>query len=169
MAKRAKRMHEKKADMMHINFKELETEIIDALAKNKVWILATASGGRVTARSVSIVNEGLRCYFQTDTVFDKYQHIIANPNVALCFGNIQIEGKAKVRGPVLAPKNQNIAGLYKQAHHRSYLRYSHLKNEVFIEIQPSLVTLWKYIDDKPCRDFLFIAEGIATREYYHPE
>lgn len=155
--------------MTHIDFKELENEIVNALAKNQIWILATASGNRVTARSVSIVNEGLCCYFQTDTAFDKYQQIIANPNVALCFANIQIEGTARIRGPLLAPENEKIIELYKQAHYRSYLRYSHLKNEVLIEIQPTLITLWKYIDDQPCRDFLRAGEGIATREYYLPE
>ena len=40
----------------------LEKEVIEILNNNKIWILATSANDRVSARSVSIVNQGLKKY-----------------------------------------------------------------------------------------------------------
>lgn len=154
---------------MEIDFKTLETEVIELLDKNKIWVLATSSNDRVTARSISIVNEGLRIYFQTDKNFIKYKQIVKNPNVALCYGNVQIEGTAKIKGHPLDEVNQRFVELYRKCHEGSFLRYSHLKNQVVIEIEPKLITLWKYIDSEPFRDYLYVDSLKVVREHYCPE
>lgn len=154
---------------MELNYEQLQQEIMDILGKNKYWVLATSADNRVTARSMSIVNDGLKIYFQTETLLDKYQQMVANPNIALCYNNVQIEGKAESKGQVARLANQKIREMYCAHHKKSYERWQALEEQVFVEVQPVRITIWKYIDCKPCRDFLYIDERKAVREYYHPE
>jgi len=45
--------------------------------------------------------------------------------------------------------------------------YSHLEDEVVIEVEPTLVTFWKYNSEhKPFRGFLDVKRQQAYREYY---
>lgn len=151
--------------MKYLNFAEAEKEAIDYISKNKIMVLATSSKDRVTARMMSIVNDGLVIYFQTDIDFLKYQQIKENPNVALCIGNIQIEGHAKITGHPL--ENPFFAERYRKIHEGSFKKYSHIKDNVLVEIQPKLVTFWKYDEaGEPLRDFIDLEQGEAYRVYY---
>lgn len=129
-------------------------------------VLATCSGNRVSARTVSIVNHGLKIYFQTDIDFLKYKQIKENPNVALCFENIQIEGQATITCHPF--ENRFFIENYKIQHKTAFENYSKLKDNVIIEVEPLLITFWKYteVDRKPYRDFIDIKEQKAYREYY---
>jgi uncharacterized pyridoxamine 5'-phosphate oxidase family protein len=128
-------------------------------------ILATSAQNRVTARPVSIINNGLLVLFQTDKDFIKYQQIKQNPNVALCIGNMQIEGTAKITCQPF--ENNFFIDNFKRLHQSAFQRYSHLKDNVIIEVQPKLITFWEYDENhKPFRDFLNITEQKAYREYY---
>jgi general stress protein 26 len=150
---------------MKIDYNRLEAEIIAVFNHNKKWVLATAAANRVTARTISIVNLGLKVFFQTAQNFIKFQQLSVNPQVALCFANIQIEGTTQIKGHPLEPANEWFAREYQKHHPSAYARYLHLPNEVVIEVIPTVITLWKYIDDQPCRDFLLLKERIARREY----
>ena len=151
---------------MEIPFNELKKEIIGLLKKNKILVLATCCENRVTARSMSCVNMELSILFQTDKEFLKYEQIVNNSNVALCAGNMQIEGTAVIRNHPLDESNKEFIELYKDSHLGSYEKYSHLENNVVIEVRPTVVTLWKYVDGMPCRDYLYVQEGKAKRERY---
>lgn len=150
---------------MDLNYQEQEQEVIELLNKHNLWVLATSSNDKVTARTMSIVNIGLRILMQTGNKFLKYEQIVQNPQVALCRDNIQIEGIARIIGHPLEERNTDFIELYKAKHNISYTLYSHLEDEVVIEIIPSKITLWKYIDSKPCRDFIYPKERIAKRVY----
>lgn len=152
--------------MEYLNFNEAEKETIDYISKNKIMVLATSSKDRVTARMMSIINDGMTIYFQTDTDFLKYRQIKENPNVALCIGNIQIEGVAKITCHSL--ENPFFVEVYKKNHEGSFAKYSHLKDATIIEVQPKRVTYWKYdeVTDMPFRDFLDLEQREAYREYY---
>lgn len=151
--------------MKYLDFAEAEKETIDYISKNKIMVLATSSKDRVTARMMSIVNDGLVIYFQTDIDFLKYQQIKENPNVALCIGNIQIEGHAKITCHPL--ENPFFAKRYKEIHESSFKKYSHLKDNVLVEVQPKLVTFWKYDEaGEPLRDFINLEQREAYRVYY---
>ena len=154
---------------MELSYEQVKQEVLDILEKNKYWVLATSANDRVTARSMSVVNDGVNIYFQTETLLDKYQQIVANPNIALCYHNVQIEGKAESRGRVASPENKKIREMYCANHNKAYERWQGLADQVFIEVKPVRITMWKYIDSKPCRDYLYIDERKAFREYYHPE
>lgn len=151
--------------MEEINFKKLKLEMIEFLNENKHMVLATCADNHVTARTVSIINHDLKIFFQTDRDFVKHKQIKQNPNVALSSGNIQIEGKAQITCHPL--ENSFFRDSYQKYHKSSFENYSCLKDEVIIEVEPILITFWKYDSkNKPFRDYLMVAEKKAYREYY---
>jgi len=149
-----------------IDYETLRSEVIDLLDRHKTMVLATSASDRVTARSVSCVHKDLKIFFQTDKNFLKYKQMAHNPNVAFCAGNMQIEGTAKVKGHPLDKNNKEFRELFKKEHLGSFEKYSNMKDEVVIEVEPKLVTLWKYEGPQPLRDFLYVLNRKAKREYY---
>lgn len=156
----------KNNDAINIDFSKLKTEVADLLETKKVMVLATSSNNRVTARSMSCVIIDSKIYFQTDKTFLKCEQMSSNPNVALCFGNIQIEGTAKIKDHPFEEQNRTFIEEFKKAYIGSYNSYSHMENEVVIEVTPKLVTLWKYEEGKPLRDFLNFENENGYRKYY---
>jgi Pyridoxamine 5''-phosphate oxidase. len=151
--------------MEPLDFSHAEKEVIDYISKNNKMVLATCLENRVTARTMSIIHKGMTLFCQTDKNFIKYQQIKENPNVALSVGNMQIEGIAKITGHPF--ENRFFDETYKMEHESSYTKYSHLKDEVVIEIEPQLITLWKYSEaNQPYRDFIHTGKRQAYREYY---
>lgn len=65
--------------------------------------------------------------------------------------------------------NLRFCELYKQKHPYSFERYCGIKDEVIFKVRPSLITIWKYVEGKPWRDYLNTTEKIAYREYYKLE
>lgn len=152
--------------VLNMNFEKLKDEAMELLSNKKVAVLATSSSDRVTARSVSYIVLNSRIYFQTDKTFLKYKQMIKNPNVALCIDNIQIEGSAKIKGHPFAEENRAFIEEFKKVHNGSFNAYSHMENEVVVEIEPISITLWEYEEGKPLRDFLDLQNRRAYREYY---
>ena len=151
---------------MDIDFDKLKDEVMELLRSKKVAVLATSSCDKVTARSVSYIILNSRIYFQTDKTFLKCEQMIKNPNVALCIDNIQIEGSAKIKGHPFAEENRAFIEEFKKVHYGSFNAYSHMENEVVVEIEPISIILWKYEEGKPLRDFLVLRDKRAYREYY---
>ena len=147
-------------------FESLRQEVEEILAQTPHLVLATTADNRVTARTMSHVNIGLGVYFQTGKGSTKYAQISAHPRVALCLGNLQIEGEAEILGHPLAEANRAFRELYREKHPSSYERYSHREDEVVIRVRPILCTLWKYVDGRPGREFLDLEAGRAFREDY---
>lgn len=119
------------------------------LNKNHVWVLATGSQNEISARSMSIINEGLKIYFQSDIHFEKYRHIFENPNIALCCGNYQVKGTAQIMGSTTDAANTEIMAHYQRVHPSSYERYSRKKDSFLVEIEPRSVQIWDYIENEP--------------------
>jgi uncharacterized pyridoxamine 5'-phosphate oxidase family protein len=149
-----------------IDFEALRSEVIGLMDKHKILVLATSANDRVTARSVSCVHRDLKVLFQTDKSLLKYKQMARNPNVALCADNMQIEGVAKIKGHPLDNANKEFLELFKREHRGSFEKYSQMKNAVVVEVEPRLITLWKYESARPLRDSLYVSEAEATREYY---
>jgi len=152
--------------MIEISYELLEKEIYNLLGDNKILVLATSSDNRVTARSVSCIVIGKKVCFQTDKTFLKCEQIMKNQNVALCTENIQIEGIAKIKGHPLNEENKDFAEKYKNYYKSSYDNYSHMQNETVIEVESTYITLWKYENGLPYRDFLDVKAEKAYRQYY---
>ena len=149
-----------------LDINELKVEIVTILEKEKHIVLATCSDGRVTARTMSHVNVGVDIFIQTDKRYLKVEQINENPKVALCLDNIQIEGTAELLGHPMEPENAEFCNLYRQKHPHSFQLYTPLENEIIVKVRPTLFILWKYIDGKPCRDYLNMNENAAYREHY---
>ena len=128
-------------------FEEEILEIEKILSKSKIGVLATSMNDKVTARSMSIVNSGITILFQTDKKMEKITQIMKNNKVAMCINNIQIEGIAKIRGK--ASEDKAFIELFKERHESSYKAYTHMESEVVIEIQPTRIQIWDYIDGEP--------------------
>ncbi len=150
---------------MDLNYNVIKEEVFNQLGNSKVMVLATSFEDRVTARNMSCVIMNYKIYFQTDIEFLKAQQMIKNQNVALCVDNIQMEGIAKIIGNSgTAPE---FCEVYQRYFRTSYDTYTHLRNEVIIEVEPTIITLWKYADGhKPYRDFLDCMHNKAYREMY---
>lgn len=151
--------------MIVLNYREMKAEVLEALDQNIEMVLATCSGNRVTARTISIICQELVIWFQTDQTFLKAQQIIENPQVALAVGNLQIEGMARIVGHPLA--NDFFMKNYPKRHASAFQSYSHLPREVLVEVEPRVITVWKYDEHtRPFRDFLQLPQKLAYREYY---
>lgn len=151
-----------------LDYAKLEREVVKLLGKAKHMVLATCADDQVTARTMSCVNDGLTIYCQTGESSTKCRQIVSNSNVALCTGNMQIEGTASIIGHPLAEENEQFVELFKKKHPRSFRLYAHLQDETVLEIKLTKVTLWKYDvfqGGKSYRDFLSISDGRAYRQF----
>ncbi len=119
------------------------------LDQHIVWVLATGADSDISARNMSIMRQGLKIYFQTDTNFEKYRHISRNPNVALCCSNYQVKGYARILGHASEEANAALMSLYKEVHPGSYERYSNRETQCLIEVEPRTVQIWDYIGNEP--------------------
>ncbi|SHH90234.1 Inorganic pyrophosphatase [Caloranaerobacter azorensis DSM 13643] len=149
-----------------IEFDTLKREFLELVRAKKFIVLAISKDNRVTARSISCVVIDSKIYFQTDRTFLKYEQIKSNPNVALCVDNFQIEGYAKIKGHPFAEENKNFIEVFREIHSGSFNAYSHMENEVVIEVDPKFVTVWKYEDGQPFMEFLDFRNEKAYRKYY---
>lgn len=152
--------------MIGIQEEKLIEEVFQELERLDSMVLATCSDNRVTARTVSIVVLEDTICFQTDSTFLKYNQICENPNVALCMNHIQIEGVAQNLGHPFDPENAAFMAKFKQRHAESVEQYSDLKTEIVIQVKPTFITVWKYREGQPLREFLDLESHIATREWY---
>lgn len=140
------------------------TELYTMLEKRGRFVLSSSFEDKVTSRMMSTIFYDNKIYFQTDKDFEKTKQIIANPNVALCIDNIQIEGYAKIIGPTL--EQGKIMELYKTKHLRSFNSYSHLENTIMMEVTLHKVVLWKYIEEHSFRCIYDFENKVYTEEKY---
>ena len=141
-------------------------EFYQNLGSAPKMVLATSQSNRVTARMMSCIMIDGAFYFQTDKKLLKYDQIVANPMVALCIDNIQIEGTATIQGHPLDEHNALFAEAYENYYKGSYNLYTSLSDEVLMKITPSRITLWEYDEKKPYRVFFDIENAKYTKEYY---
>lgn len=151
---------------MELDFRIIFNEVEKIIEQNKIWYLATSKNDKVTARAISIVNEGLNIFFQTDIAFEKYKQMEFNKNVALVQGNVQIEGISTLLGHPLEEGNEKFIEKFSAAHTNAYSLYSHLEGNRVIKISPVKITMWKYEKNRPYRDFILVEDQKAYREYY---
>ncbi len=131
---------------MEIFEKEL-SRFFNEFGQSKEMVLSTSFNDKVTSRMMSIIVKDDAFYFQTDCTFRKYTQIINNPNVALCMGNIQIEGLCEEIGK---PDNcEEIVALYKECFPGSYDLYTRIPNERIFKIRPTYIQKYFYENGKP--------------------
>jgi general stress protein 26 len=153
----------------NLDYEELKQEIIKKFKKSSVGVLATAESDLVTARQMMLISDGLTIYFMTPTFTRKYKQILANPNVAIVTGNIQIEGVASIKGHTSNNENTWLLKALEKLAPEVYKGYrDELMNPEMpwqvIEIAPKRVALFSGLPDRHL-DVLDITEKTATRYY----
>ena len=113
----------------------------------KIMALASSVNDYVMVRNVSCLFYDDKVWFKTDKNFRKTQQLYQNPNVAMCWGGIQIEGIAANKGLVVEEEGRVFEQGYKKHLWGSYNKYSHEDTEIIIEVSPKFVEVWDTSDD----------------------
>lgn len=149
-----------------MSFQREKTAFFKELKTNQFMVLATSAQNRTTARTVSccILNEHI--YFQTAVHCLKFRQLMENPQVALCFDNVQIEGIAADKGHPLEQQNKEICQLYQACYESSFRKYSASAEERILEVQITRAVRWLYKDGMPFRQILDFTKKTARKEPY---
>jgi len=134
-------------------FTEKTIKLWKKIGTHGIMALATCAENRVTSRSMSMIVYKGKFYCQTDETFLKYKQIAQNPNVALWYKNLSIEGKCCVIGHPLDKDNSFFADMFKRCFRHSFKSYSSLPTEKLLEITPSLIYSWEYKLTKPYMEY----------------
>ena len=157
--------------MEALDYSRMEGEVVDWMERTHLMVLstcaATETDRQVTARTMSTIQHAGKVYFQTGLTSTKLDQLRRNPLVALCAGNVQVEGLACPLAHPLAPESRFFAEKYSQLHPGSFKTYSHLPSNVVFEVTPRRVIFWKYTEEgKPYREFVDFTARAACREMY---
>lgn len=133
----------------------------------KIMALASSVNDYVMVRNVSCLFYDNKIWFKTDKNFRKTQQLYQNPQVALCWSGVQVEGIAENKGLVVAEPNRRFEKLYKQHLWGSYNRYSHEDTEIIIEVTPKFVEIWDTSEENYAfQIFLdFEKQTVTVKEY----
>ena len=112
------------------------------LGTHKIMALASSVQDYVMVRNVSCLFYDGKIYFKTDKNFRKTQQLFQNPNVALCWNGVQVEGTAENKGLVIDEPGRKFEKLYEKYLKNSYNKYSHEDTEILIEVTPGFAELW---------------------------
>lgn len=149
------------------SFYEQADALFEQLGDHHKMVLSTSADGQVTSRMMSILILDRAFYFQTDQTMRKFLQLQKNPNAALCFDNVQIEGTCTLVGRPCDNKGFSIR--YQQAYPHSYSLYSGLDNERLLRLTPTFIKRWTYIDGKPFEECFDFAAQTYCLKVYRPE
>ena len=131
-----------------MNFEAAVQKMFDMLGNSKIMALATSKNDHVFVRNVSCVFYDNKIYFKTDKNFRKTKQLLENPQVAICWDGIQVEGIAVNKGLVVAEEGRRFEQAYRKYLWGSYNAYSHEDSEILIEITPKFVEIWDQDSNK---------------------
>lgn len=125
-----------------ITFETAVERMFEILGNSKIMALASSVNDYVMVRNVSCLFYDEKIYFKTDKNFRKTKQIMENPQVAMCFNGIQVEGIAVNKGLVVDEPGRRFEEGYKKYLWESYNKYSHTDTEILIEVSPKYVEIW---------------------------
>lgn len=147
-------------------FEQAKEELFEKLGDHQLMVLATGARDRITARTMSVVVMNGRLYFQTGNTLLKYEQIMENPQAAICFSNVSLEGACRVLGHPMEEKNAFFTEKYRERFRGSFEAYSKMETEVLIEFTPKKAAVWDYDNGKPYRKFIDFERQTVQVEYY---
>jgi len=150
-----------------ITFNEAVKIMFDKLGDWKIMALASSVNDYVMVRNVSCLFYDDKVYFKTDKNFRKTQQLFQNPNVALCWSGVQIEGIAENKGLVVDEPDRRFEKLYKEFLWGSYNKYSHEDTEIIIEVTPKFVEVWDTSEDNYAYQIFidFETKKVTVKQY----
>lgn len=125
-----------------LTFEQAVEIMFEKLGDWKIMALASSVNDYVMVRNVSCLFYDEKIYFKTDKNFRKTQQLYQNPQVALCWSGVQVEGIAENKGLVVDEPDRKFEKLYKEHLWGSYNKYSHEDTEIIIEVTPKFVEIW---------------------------
>ena len=131
----------------NITYEQAVKLLFEQLGDYKIMALASSVNDYCMVRNVSCLFYDEKIYFKTDKNFRKTAQLLKNPNVAMCYGGIQVEGTAKNCGLVVDEPGRRFEAGYKKFLWGSYNKYSHEDTEILIEVTPGYVEVWDTSDD----------------------
>ena len=129
------------------SFEQAVELMFEKLGDWKIMALASSVNDYVMVRNVSCLFYDKKVWFKTDKNFRKTQQLYQNPQVALCWSGVQIEGIAANKGLVVEEPDRRFEKLYKEHLWGSYNKYSHEDTEIIIEVTPKFVEVWDTSED----------------------
>ena len=130
-----------------LNFAQAVELMFEKLGESKIMALASSHNDYVMVRNVSCLFYDGKVWFKTDKNFRKTQQLFANPQVALCWSGVQIEGVARNCGLVVDEPGRRFEKLYEKHLWGSYNKYSHEDTEIIISVTPKFVEVWDTSED----------------------
>ena len=131
----------------NIRYEDAVDRMFEKLGNSQIMALASSLNDYVMVRNVSCLFYNRKIYFKTDKNFRKTQQLLQNPNVAMCWSGIQVEGIATNTGLVTEEPGHRFEEGYKKYLWESYNKYSHTDTEILIEVSPKYVEIWDTSDD----------------------
>ncbi len=125
-----------------ITFETAVNRMFEILGNSKIMALASSVNDYVMVRNVSCLFYDEKIYFKTDKNFRKTKQLMENPQVAMCWNGIQVEGIALNKGLVVDEPGRRFEEGYKKYLWESYNKYSHTDTEILIEVTPKYVEIW---------------------------
>ena len=150
-----------------LSFEDAVSLMFEKLGDWKIMALASSVNDYVMVRNVSCLFYDNKVYFKTDKNFRKTKQLYENPQVALCWSGVQIEGIAENKGLVVDEPDRKFEKLYKEHLWGSYNKYSHEDTEIIIEVTPKYVELWDTSEDNYAFQIFidFDAKSVEVKEY----
>ena len=150
-----------------IRFEEAVAIMFEKLGNSRIMALASSVNDYVMVRNVSCLFYDEKIYFKTDKNFRKTQQIFKNPQVAMCWSGIQVEGIADNKGVVVDEPGRRFEEGYKKYLWESYNKYSHTDTEILIEVSPKYVEVWDTSEDGYAYQLFidFDAKSVEVKPY----
>ncbi|MBQ5760259.1 MAG: pyridoxamine 5'-phosphate oxidase family protein [Clostridia bacterium] len=150
-----------------LTFEQAVELMFSKLGDWKIMALATAVDQHVMVRNVSCLFYDGKIWFKTDKNFRKTQQLYQNPNVALCWSGVQVEGTAKNVGLVTEQPDRRFEEGYKKFMWGSYNKYSHEDTEILIEVTPSFVEVWDTTEENYAFQIFidFSTQSVEVKQY----
>jgi len=153
----------------NLSFDEAVALMFGKLGDWKIMALASSVNDYVMVRNVSCLFYDNKVWFKTDKNFRKTQQLYQNPQVALCWSGVQIEGTARNCGLVVDEPDRKFEKLYKEFLWGSYNKYSHEDSEIIIEVTPKFVEVWDTSEDNYAYQIFidFDTKKVEVKQYDH--
>jgi len=141
-----------------LNFKQTLQTKLDFLRTVKEIVLSTCSNDRVTSRVVDCACHDKTIYFLTWSHHTKCIQIKENPNVALCYKNLQIEGVAEIKGNPLLETNKDHSNRYRAKQPEIYNKFVKYDGMVIVKVDIRSIHSWEGWQDESNGNFLDIVD-----------
>ena len=151
----------------NLTFDQAVEIMFEKLGDWKIMALASSVNDYVMVRNVSCLFYDQKVYFKTDKEFRKTKQLFENPQVALCWSGVQIEGIAENKGLVVDEPDRRFEKLYKKFRWGSYNKYSHEDTEIIIEVTPKFVEIWDTSEDNYAYQIFidFAKKDVTVKQY----